>query len=424
MMTSLIATMLIGCGDEPSQTVEKPVDTPTQEVEVENKAKVDPPKPAQEPLVGDAVPSLLVTQAWFWKDENGDSQPGPARLEIWRSKESGWERIRVEDADSNVFHKAIPFQDGILTIGAEKALLKHWTMQEGRWNSEVLWERDWKGKFNRLRDIEVGDVNHDGTEDLVIATHDAGVVAVLEPKTANSEQTLIEMDETKDTFVHEIEIGDINGDGKLEFFATPSDRNQSKKSQAGKVVMYRWDGTEYKRTIVEAYKKTHAKEILVADVTGDNKAELFSVLEAERVGKAIIKPVEIRQYIEQSDGTFEHKTAFTLKDEQCRFLVPGDFDHDGKIDLVAAGYHSGLWIARQADDGTWSTTLIDKDSSGFEHTSYATDIDGDGKTELVVAADNQASLNIYRWNGTEFDKEKIGDIAPNTFTWNIVQGNF
>ena len=94
------------------------------------------------------------------------------------------------------------------------------------------------------------------------------------------------------------------------------------------------------------------------------------------------------------------------------------------MDLVAAGYHSGLWIARLSDSGEWETTLIDKDSSGFEHTSYAADIDGDGQTELVVAADNQASLNIYRWNGTNFDKEKIGEIAPNTFTWNIVQGNF
>ena len=136
---------------------------------------------------------------------------------------------------------------------------------------------------------------------------------------------MIELDEVADTFVHEIEIGDIDGDGKLEFFATPSDRNQSKKSQAGKVVMYRWDGKEYKRTIVEEYKKTHAKEILVADVEGDSKSELFSVLEAERVGKVIIKPVEIRQYTEQPDGTFAHKTAFTLQDEQCRFLVPRRF---------------------------------------------------------------------------------------------------
>ena len=391
-MLSLVA--LIGCGDETPSATESPAKTePTAAEPSVPKAKVDPPKPAQEPLMGEAAPSLLVTQAWFWKDENGDSQPGPARLEIWRSQQDGWKRFRVEDADSNVFHKAIPFQDGILTIGAERALLKHWTMADGKWTQETLWERDWKGKFNRLRDVEVGDVNHDGIEDLVIATHDAGVVAVLEPKREGTEQTLIELDEVADTFVHEIEIGDIDGDGKLEFFATPSDRNQSKKSQAGKVVMYRWDGKEYKRSIVEEYKKTHAKEILVADVEGDSKSELFSVLEAERVGK-VIKPVEIRQYTEQPDGTFVHKTAFTLQDEQCRFLVPGDFDHDGKTDLVAAGYHSGLWIARLADSGEWETTLIDKDSSGFEHTSYATDIDGDGKAELVVAADNQASLNI------------------------------
>ena len=124
------------------------------------------------------MPSLLVTQAWFGKMKMAILNRVPPIGDL-AVKESGWERIRVEDADSNVFHKAIPFQDGILTIGAEKALLKHWTMQEGRWNSEVLWERDWKGKFNRLRDIEVGDVNHDGTEDLVIATHDAGVVAQL-----------------------------------------------------------------------------------------------------------------------------------------------------------------------------------------------------------------------------------------------------
>ncbi len=418
---SLIAALsLIGCGDKSTSS-----DVPSEKIPTTPapKAKVDPPNPVQEPLTGEPVPSLLVTQAWFWKDENGDSQPGPARLEIYRAQKNGWERLRIEDGDSNVFHKAIPFEDGILTIGAEKALLKKWTMKNERWTSETLWERDWKGKFNRLRDIEVGDVNHDGKDDLIIATHDAGVVAVIEPKTTQSKQTLVELDEVADTFVHEIELGDVNGDGKLEFFATPSDRNQSKKSQAGKVVMYRWNGKEYQRTIVDSYKKTHAKEILVTDIDGDNKSEIFSVLEAERVGKAVIKPVEIRQYIEQSDGTFSKKTAFTLKDEQCRFLVPGDFDHDGTIDLVAAGYHSGLWIARQSEEG-WTTTLIDKDSSGFEHTSYASDIDGDGRVELVVAADNQSSLIIYRWNGSDFDKEKIGEIAPNTFTWNIVQGLF
>ena len=40
-------------------------------------------------------------------------------------------------------------------------MLKKWTHNKGTWSSEVLWERSWGGKFDRLRDIEVGDVNGD-----------------------------------------------------------------------------------------------------------------------------------------------------------------------------------------------------------------------------------------------------------------------
>lgn len=414
-MISLLA--LLACGDTETKTDTKPV---TKIEKVESKQKVDPPNPLQEPLVGGPFPALLVTQAWFWKDENDQTQPGPARLEIWRAAPDGWTKNLLEDGDSNVFHKAMAFEDGILTIGAEKAVLKKWTFADGKWKSEALWTKDWGGKFNRLRDIEIGDVDGDGMDELVLATHDSGVVAVAN-LAKGDDGSIIEMDKKADTFIHEIEIGDIDGDGRLEFFATPSDRNQSKKSQSGKVVMYRFDGKQYNRSTVDEYLKTHAKEILVADTNGDGKSELFSVLEAQRVGKAIIKPVEFREYTEQKDGTFTHETIETLDDEQCRFLVPGDFNHDGSVDLVAAGYHSGLWLLEQKD-GKWSKTLLDKDSSGFEHTSYGADLNKDGKLELYVAADNQGALNQYLWNADtkEFAKTKIGDIAPNTFTWNII----
>ena len=62
---------------------------------------------------------------------------------------------------------------------------------------------------------------------------------------------------------------------------------------------------------------------MAADIDGD-KNQLFSVLEAQR--RAIIKPVEIFKYTEQKDGSFTSTTIETLEDEQCRFLVPGDFN--------------------------------------------------------------------------------------------------
>jgi hypothetical protein len=264
-----------------------------------------------------------------------------------------------------------------------------------------------------------------------MATHDGGVIAVYNPPDApGGAPEVIELDAKKDTFVHEIEIGDIDGDGKKEFFATPSDRNSSSASQPGFVVMYRWDGTTYKRTVVDGEEgNTHAKEVLVNDLDGDGKAEFFSVQEAEiDSNKAIVKPVEIRQY-HFDDGKFTHTVVGTIADRQTRFLVAGDFDGDGKKELVAAAMKTGLyhivWTAgAKGQPWTWAQTNFDANSGGFEHTTAPFDMDGDGKPELYVAADDQRELKKYVWNAEKknFDKELLGKLEAQTFTWNIDAG--
>jgi hypothetical protein len=386
------------------------------------------PKAVQEALSGPARPALFLTQAWFWTDAAGKPNPGPARLDIWRKDDGGkWSRTRLEDPDSNVFHKAIAYGDGILTIGAEGANLKVWKHADGKWSAETLWTRKWGGRFNRLRDVEIGDVDADGKDEIVIATHDAGVVAVLDPAEGGGKPTVTEMDETPDTFVHEIEIADIDGDKKLEFFATPSDRNVAGGSQAGGVVMYKFDGQKYVRSWVEHEKGTHAKEILARDLDGDGKAELFSVLEAEvdpADKKKLKKPVEIRQYHLQSDGTFAHDAIATIQDRQTRFLIPADFDRDGKMELVAAALATGIYhlTPPTSGKGPWNITLIDGDSSGFEHAIYAADLEGDGSLELYAAADDQHELRRYTFDNGKFTRETIGKLDTSTLTWNITTG--
>lgn len=382
-------------------------------------------------LTGDPVPSLLLTHAWFYKDADGNPRPGPARLDIWRNQDGVFKRVRLEDPDSNVFHKAIAWEGGILTIGAEKALLKKWTFEGGKWQSETLWERDWGGRFQRLRDIEIGDVDGDGKDELVIATHDSGVVAVIDPAEDGGKPTIVEMDQKADTFVHEIEIADIDGDGKLEFFATPSDRNKVHASQAGGVTMYRFDGTRYVRSWVEEQEGTHAKEIFARDLDGDGKAELFAVLEAEidpNDKTKLVKPVEIRQYDLQADGSFKHHVAGTIDDRQTRFLVGGNFDGKGGEELVAAAFRSGLWYFTPPSEagGAWERTLIDGNSSGFEHAAYATDLDGDGIDELYVAADDQRTLKRYDYDAATgaWSGKVLARLEADVLTWNITTGNF
>jgi len=393
-----------------------------------------PPAPVQEALVGGPLPTLLLGQAQFYEGNDKKPIPGPALLTLARKAADGWQFSRIEDPDSNVFHKALPFDGGILTIGAEKALLKKWTFKDGAWSQETLWApAPWGGKFNRIRDVEVGDVNGDGKDDIVMATHDSGVIAVGQWKDGKLEVT--EMDKMPDTFVHEIEIGDIDGDGVNEFFATPSARNKaSGESQPGQVVMYKWDkaASTWHRTIVDDFTGSHAKEILAVKMDDKAKScDFFSVVEAEAVlenGAAkVVHPVEIRHYTyDKKAGTFTHTVAATLDDKQTRFLVPGDLDGDGKKELVAAAMKTGLWVLKDNGDGTWTTQNIERNSSGFEHTAYETDLDGDGKLELYVAADDQRELRSYVYNPETrlYDKTVIGPIKKGTITWNLTSGRF
>jgi hypothetical protein len=421
-----LATALSACGDDKKKKSKK---KKTGTVKTEP-AKITPVageyKPQQEPLSGNPLPALVLSQAWFMKDAKGKSQPGPARLEIWRRTPAGWFSSLLEDDESNVFHKAIIGDDrSIITIGAMGANLKRWTYEESgkKWNQETLWSKSWGGKFDRLRDIEIGDVDGDGKDEYVIATHDSGVIAVYNPATEGVEAEIIEMDQKADTFVHEIEIGDIDGDGKLEFFATPSDRNKASVSQHGEVVMYKWDGKAYARSVVDPGEGTHAKEILAADIDGDGKSELFSVQEAVLKDKKMVKPVTIRQYTRNAEGSFSFTEIAQIQDTMTRFIIAEDFDKDGKKELIAAAKKTGLYRISQGADG-WKVDQFDADSSSFEHAIISFDARGDGQPELYVAADNQQELNRYEWNNETktFKKTKIGTLQPSVFTWNIASG--
>jgi hypothetical protein len=372
------------------------------------------------------VPTLLVVQAQFAQG----AKPLPAKLVLFRYADGTYYREEIEDPESNVFHKAIPFDGGILTIGAMKAKIKVWKRSAEGWKAETMLERSWGGKFDRWRDIEIGDVNGDGQDEIVLASHDQGVVSV--GTRSETGWTFVEMDQKPDTFVHEIEIGDVDGDGKKEFYATPSERNRaSGESQPGSVYRYDLVDGAYVHSEVVAFTESHAKEILVTDTNGDNISELYVVREAHTVKSeegvvSRVDPVRIVQFT-RDGGVWSEKVVATLDDDQCRFLLAGDVDGDGKTELIAAGKDSGLWMLERKDDGTFENVLIDANSGGFEHATHIADLDGDGKLEIYVAADTQKEFRRYTWTGTSFDRKVIAPIGSpeNSYiTWNLQHGVF
>jgi hypothetical protein len=422
----LCTVFALACGgdDAPSQA---PASKPAAAVPA-------PPAEPPAPTTPDSLPNGIVLALAQFVTETGEDGsdaivPGPARAEFLYREDGEWRTSVLEDAESNVFHKVMVYDPGsgprLLTLGGSEAILRSWQPGEAGMAASDLWRRDFGGKWSRMRDAEVADVYGDGRASLTVATHDQGVVAVVSPKGDGYE--VAEIDQQSDIFVHEIEVGDLDQDGTLEVYATPSEPNRLDGTpQSGQVVRYvpaKGEG----RVVVADLGDRHAKEILVADVDGDGTDELYVSVEGETEGKGasrrIKSPVEIRRY-EAGTPADQGAVIGVLQDSLTRFLTAGDVDGDGKRELVAATFSVGLWLFRPgADPNTeWSKELIDRDSAGFEHASILSDLDGDGVDELYVASDKHKELRRYVWNGQKLVRETIytrPDDRP-IFTWNLM----
>ncbi len=372
-------------------------------------AKQASPPPSR--LSGDR--SLVLALAVMGEESDGSPKPLPGVLGILTPKDGKWLHRTLEDTDNNVFHKAMAYgSEGLLSIGGSKAVVKLWRPDGKR---ELLWEADFGGAVSRMRDVEVGNIFGDGQPAIAVGTHDQGVVAVLRPD-GKGKFSVQELDRQPETIVHEIELGDMDGDGVMEIYATPTAPNKVDGTpQPGKVVRY-VPAKGQGRTVVADLGDRHAKEILLADLDGDGRDELYVSVEAVSGGR-----VEIRRYLWNTNPR-EGELVATIEDTLCRFLTVGDVDGDGKKEMVAAANKSGLWLLRPHKTGPWDKELIDAQSGGFEHASILLDLDGDGRDELYVASDNQREVRRYDWTAQGWRHEVLLKYEDklNRFTWNIM----
>ena len=414
--------LALGAGGGDREAPQAPRDTGTRH-------KPAVPAAAEQPATYSHA--LALSLASFAPFEKGKPPRAlPARLEFLAFRDGKWQLTSVEDEGSDVFHKAMRYpmangEERILTIAGSKAVVKLWQKGAQGLEAETLWERDFGGKFSRMRDVEIGDLFADGRTSRAVATHDQGIVATLAPKPDGGFE-VVEIDVEPDTFVHEIEIGDVDGDGTLEVYATPSEPNRLDGSpQSGQVVRY-VPKTGEGRHVVADLGDRHAKEIYVGDVDGNGRDELYVVVEGRlnRETNSIDVKTEIRRYEADTDPK-QGVVIGELPDYLCRFLTVGDVDGDGKKEMVAASYSSGLWWRRPGRDPMqrWRVESLDRNSGGFEHASILTDLDGDGRDELYVASDKHKVVRRYHWNGTRMVPETIYTRPKGeggVFTWNIM----
>jgi hypothetical protein len=228
--------------------------------------------------------------------------------------------------------------------------------------------------------VATGDFNGDGKADAVAVTPEAdgasvflnqggGVFGKPVPYAAGSHPNYVA-------------VADFNGDGKLDLVtANTADNTVS-------VLLGNGDGTF--QSPLNSPVGLFPYSIAVGDFNHDGKLDV-----AIAGGSSGVGTHQLWVLLGNGDGTFQVPLGNTMTDYQY-FVVTGDFDGDGNLDLVA-GSSTDAWILLGNGDGTFQTPVLigNGDVGPYGNSVAVGDINGDGKLDLAIANSNhQVNSNI------------------------------
>jgi len=243
--------------------------------------------------------------------------------------------------------------------------------------SAPIWSRDFgPQKSGHFRSLTLGDFNNDGKIDLVGGSYEPGTIFLWHGDGAGNWERVQRFRISGD--IRALAAGDINNDGWLDIVST------SMGNTNGVQVWINENGKFGDPQPVS--EKDLFDGLRLADINNDGNLD---VIAANKTGVVM---GGINVWLGTGSGNFTEETGPTRINMYSDVEV-GDFNNDGKIDIVGAawGQDGGalrVWFG--SGDGRWSA-----------------DVDGDGNPDIISAA-NFDGVKIHYGNGKgDFSKKKV-----------------
>jgi hypothetical protein len=190
--------------------------------------------------------------------------------------------------------------------------------------------------------------------------------------------------------------GDFNGDGKLDVVTVDSSSDLN-------VVLGNGDGTfQAPISLNLAASNMFYEAIAVGDFNGDHLLDVAVWMLDATTGST-----QVEIYLGNGTGSLTYRGTYVAPNSNdfnpgSNSIVASDVNGDGKLDLVAATPNNGLFVFLGNGDGTFQTPV----NYSYARTSGCCtgiavgDLNGDGKPDLALPVNDGISILLNNGNGT------------------------
>jgi hypothetical protein len=235
---------------------------------------------------------------------------------------------------------------------------------------------------SRSQAVAAADLDGDGKLDLAVGNLDSATVSVFLGQGNGTFRPRVDF--ATGLFPNSVAIGDFNGDGK-------PDLSLANGSGTVSILLGNGDGTFQPH--VDYAAGPGAFSLAVGDFNGDGKLDLAV---ANNNGN---QSGTVSVLLGNGDGTFQPHVDYPVETGPYSVAV-GDFNRDGKLDLVVANYPFVFTVSVLLGNGDGTFQAQVTYPVGRQPISVAVaDLNGDGKLDLAVADFTDGLVSVLLGNG-------------------------